>query len=154
MPAVNCTACRWHCTKYPDIDLCPQAFAEGRFPPGTAAKDFVRIDGASAAAGAAAGGWSEQEEVLLLEALELHGEDWTKIAAHVGTKSPVDCVLRFMQLPIEEDIVADLEAAGPEVRSLLFVCLAINLRAAACHGEFAGCRRGGVGSRVPALRSA
>lgn len=28
----------------PDVDLCPEAFAEGRFPPGCSGKDFIRID--------------------------------------------------------------------------------------------------------------
>lgn len=27
-----------------DVDLCPQAFAEGRFPAGCTAKDFIRVD--------------------------------------------------------------------------------------------------------------
>jgi hypothetical protein len=44
MPWVDCTALRYHCTKMPDVDLCPEAFAEGRFPPGCTAKDFIRIE--------------------------------------------------------------------------------------------------------------
>lgn len=44
MPQVDCTALRYHCTKYPDINLCPKAFAEGRFPAGCTAKDFVRLE--------------------------------------------------------------------------------------------------------------
>lgn len=51
MPWVDCTALRYHCTTIPDVDLCPQAFAEGRFPPGTSAKDFVRIDQSAAQVG-------------------------------------------------------------------------------------------------------
>lgn len=35
---------RYHCTKRADVDLCPAAFAEGRFPAGTCARDFVRIN--------------------------------------------------------------------------------------------------------------
>ena len=44
MPWVDCTACRFHCTRIPDVDLCPEAFSEGRFPPGCSGKDFVKID--------------------------------------------------------------------------------------------------------------
>ena len=47
LPWVDCTALRYHCTKHPDVDLCPAAFAEGRFPPGCSAKDFVRLDAAA-----------------------------------------------------------------------------------------------------------
>ena len=31
-------------------------------------------------------GWSEEEEKLFLEALDLHGRDWKAAAAHVGTR--------------------------------------------------------------------
>lgn len=48
MPWVDCTALRYHCTKLPDIDLCPEAFADGRFPPGCTARDFIRLTGARA----------------------------------------------------------------------------------------------------------
>jgi SWI/SNF related-matrix-associated actin-dependent regulator of chromatin subfamily C len=44
MPWMDCTQLRYHCTKMPDVDLCSQAFAEGRFPPGCTAKDFIRIE--------------------------------------------------------------------------------------------------------------
>lgn len=43
MPWVDCTALRYHCKLLPKVDLCPRAFAEGRFPGGTSAKDFVRL---------------------------------------------------------------------------------------------------------------
>ena len=72
MPDVDCTALRYHCTKYPDIDLCPAAFAAGRFPPGTAAKDFVRIAADTAAPDTS--GWSDHETLLLLEGMELYGD--------------------------------------------------------------------------------
>ena len=48
MPWVDCTALRYHCTKLPDVDLCPEAYAEGRFPPGCTARDFIKLDGARA----------------------------------------------------------------------------------------------------------
>jgi hypothetical protein len=42
----DCSAVRYRCTRRADVDLCPAAFAEGRFPAGTSARDFVRIDSA------------------------------------------------------------------------------------------------------------
>ena len=51
-----------------------------------------------------------QETLLLLEGLEMYSDKWTEVAEHVGTKSALDCVLHFLQLPIQEDFVADLEA--------------------------------------------
>lgn len=115
LPHVSCTRLRYHCTRHPDVDLCAQAYAEGRFPPGTSAKDFIRVEATSATADAT--GWSAQETLLLLEGMELHGEAWAKVAEHVGTKSKLDCVLRFAQLPIDEDLLNDLEVASQQVRS-------------------------------------
>jgi hypothetical protein len=69
MPWVDCTALRYHCTKLPGVDLCPQAYAEGRFPPTTAASDFVRLEGgadttAPDVSGHGAGKWTPQETLL------------------------------------------------------------------------------------------
>ena len=169
MPWVDCTALRYHCTKLPDVDLCPEAFADGRFPPGCTARDFVKIDGARtpqvsdlssrqimqrrvvsyirqglhscrplafrSSMGTAADSWhinfswsvysahtahyigslrvtclahcitaevqksyyvqespqdwSDQETLLLLEGMEMYGENWAEIAEHVGTRSQV-----------------------------------------------------------------
>ncbi|KAF5836213.1 hypothetical protein DUNSADRAFT_6279, partial [Dunaliella salina] len=44
MPWVDCTALRYHCIKHPEVNLCPEAFAQGLFPAGCSSKDFVRID--------------------------------------------------------------------------------------------------------------
>ncbi len=40
----DCSACRYHCIKMPDVDLSPTAYADGKFPPGCSSTDFVRID--------------------------------------------------------------------------------------------------------------
>ena len=105
---VKCTDLRYHCTKHADVHLGARAFAEGRFPPGTAAKDFVKVDRAAAAP--MDGGWSDQETLLLLEGLHTFGDKWDKIAELVGTKSRLDCVLRFASLNIEEEFTAHLAA--------------------------------------------
>jgi len=46
--------------------------------------------------------WTDQETLLLLEGLELFNDDWNSIADHVGTKTREQCVIHFLQLPIEE----------------------------------------------------
>jgi len=133
MPWVDCTSLRYHCTRHPDVDLCPEAFADGRFPPGCTGRDFVRLEGGapppgppgSAAAPAAAPlppgippaaagatDWSDQETLLLLEGVEVHGDDWAEVAEHVGTKSAAACLRRFLQLPLADAVAASLEAPG------------------------------------------
>lgn len=39
--------------------------------------------------------------------VEKHGEDWAAIAEFVGTKNPMQCCTRFLQMPIEEAILAE-----------------------------------------------
>lgn len=56
--------------------------------------------------------WSDQETLLLLEGLELHKDAWGDIAEHVGTKSQVQCILHFLQLPIEDEFLDELEDKG------------------------------------------
>ncbi|KAK9813885.1 hypothetical protein WJX73_003291 [Symbiochloris irregularis] len=102
MPWVDCTACRYHCTKVPDVDLCPQAFAEGRFPAGCSANDFIRVDQQGTQK---QGPWRDLEELLLLEGVQLFGDNWAKIASHVGTKSQVQCILHLLQMPIGDEVL-------------------------------------------------
>jgi len=49
--------------------------------------------------------WSDSETLRLLEALEMHDEDWTEIANYVGTRTREQCVLKFLQLEIEDKYI-------------------------------------------------
>lgn len=58
--------------------------------------------------------WTDQETLLLLEGLELYNEDWNQIADHVGTRTREQCVVRFLQLPIEDNYLEEKpEQLGP-----------------------------------------
>ncbi|KAA8904173.1 SWIRM domain-containing protein [Sphaerosporella brunnea] len=58
--------------------------------------------------------WTDQETLLLLEGLEMYNEDWNAIADHVGTRTREECVVRFLQLPIEENYLEEKpEQLGP-----------------------------------------
>jgi SWI/SNF related-matrix-associated actin-dependent regulator of chromatin subfamily C len=132
--AFACNACgadlsaasRYHCLKLPDYDLCAPHYAEGRFPGGTSSGDFVRMDPAASAGaplatadataaaaasmdGSSAARWSDQETLLLLEGLELFGDNWQEIANHVGTKSKPQCLAHFVALPIEDRFLDEME---------------------------------------------
>nr|XP_026497403.1 SWI/SNF complex subunit SMARCC2 [Vanessa tameamea] len=56
--------------------------------------------------------WTEQETLLLLEALELHRDDWNRVAAHVGSRTHDECILHFLRLPIEDPYLNDTSASG------------------------------------------
>jgi SWI/SNF related-matrix-associated actin-dependent regulator of chromatin subfamily C len=46
--------------------------------------------------------WSDQELLLLLEGLEMYKDDWNKVCEHVATRTQDECILKFLQLPIED----------------------------------------------------
>jgi hypothetical protein len=45
----------------------------------------------------------------------MHGDTWPKVADHVGTHTVLECITHFLQLPIEDDFLDELEkrAAQP-----------------------------------------
>ncbi|ROL45892.1 SWI/SNF complex subunit SMARCC1 [Anabarilius grahami] len=58
--------------------------------------------------------WTEQETLLLLEALEMYKDDWNKVSEHVGSRTQDDCILHFLRLPIEDPYLENSEASmGP-----------------------------------------
>ena len=120
---VDCTEMQYHCVTVPDHDLCPAAYRSGQFPPNVTAADFVLVRApASAAAPKLAdvivGGddetnaWSASESLLLLEALEEHGDNWEAVAEHVGTKSRLQCVTHFLRLPLQDEYIEQLDKKG------------------------------------------
>ncbi|KAG1681219.1 SWI/SNF complex subunit SMARCC2 [Nymphon striatum] len=61
--------------------------------------------------------WTEQETLMLLEALEMFKDDWNKVCEHVGSRTQDECILHFLRLPIEdpylEDSVSGEGSLGP-----------------------------------------
>uniref|UniRef100_A0AAY4A2Z4 SWI/SNF related, matrix associated, actin dependent regulator of chromatin, subfamily c, member 1a n=1 Tax=Denticeps clupeoides TaxID=299321 RepID=A0AAY4A2Z4_9TELE len=58
--------------------------------------------------------WTEQETLLLLEALEMYKDDWNKVSEHVGSRTQDECILHFLRLPIEDPYLESSEASlGP-----------------------------------------
>ena len=107
MPWIECTDTYYHCITQPDIDLCQQAYSEGRFPNGTSAKDYIKVN-ALASAKTDVNGWTDQETLLLLEAIEMYKDDWAEIAEHVATKSQLQCAMHWLTMSIEDDNIDDL----------------------------------------------
>ncbi|XP_061363567.1 SWI/SNF complex subunit SWI3D-like [Gastrolobium bilobum] len=102
--SADCSRKRYHCQKQADFDLCTDCFSNRRFGSGMSSLDFILMEPAEVA-GVSGGKWSDQETLLLLEALELYKENWNEIAEHVGTKSKAQCILHFVQMPIEDTFV-------------------------------------------------
>ncbi|CDK25575.1 unnamed protein product [Kuraishia capsulata CBS 1993] len=59
-------------------------------------------------------GWTEEDLKKLLEGVEEHKGDWNAISKHVGSHTPEQCILRFLQLPIEDSFLEEHpELLGP-----------------------------------------
>ncbi|NXQ55918.1 SMRC2 protein, partial [Anthoscopus minutus] len=68
----------------------------------------------SKAAASATREWTEQETLLLLEALEMYKDDWNKVSEHVGSRTQDECILHFLRLPIEDPYLENSDASlGP-----------------------------------------
>lgn len=93
-----------------DFDLCPDCYNAGKFGSDMMSTDFMRMD-VTEAADAKGEGWTDQETLLLLEALELYGDNWNEIAEHVATKSKSQCILHFIRLPIEDPFLDDTDTS-------------------------------------------
>ncbi|EAW11961.1 putative RSC complex subunit (RSC8) [Aspergillus clavatus NRRL 1] len=123
---IDCTRLRFHYAKSaptttnanaPDgkYDLCPNCFLQGRMPASHNASDFVKLeDNAYSIASDKDAPWSDSELVLLLEGLENFDDNWEQIAKHVGTRTKEECVMKFLQLEIEDKYIEDV----PDMRAV------------------------------------
>ncbi|KAG0485156.1 hypothetical protein HPP92_009235 [Vanilla planifolia] len=62
--------------------------------------DFILMESVEET-GVNGGSWTDQETLLLLDALELFGENWNEMAEHVATKTKAQCIMHFLQMPID-----------------------------------------------------
>lgn len=99
--------------KQADFDLCSDCYSGGKFDSGMTPADFILMEHAEVP-GASGGSWTDQETLLLLEALELYGENWHEIAEHVATKTRTQCILHFVQMPIEDSFLENEDDGGAD----------------------------------------
>ena len=111
---IDCTRLRYHFTRSAsaaaagtvpakvDYDLCPQCFLSARYGD-LSSLDFVKLEDPNyTAIPDRDAPWTDAELLLLLEALEIEDDDWNKIADHVKTRTREECVVKFLQLEIED----------------------------------------------------
>ena len=109
---VDCTKSRFHCSKNPSIDVCPNCYLEGRFSSQLYSGDFLRLqEPVEKEQGKEE--WTDQETLLLLEGIELFEEDWNRVSEHVGTRTRDECILQFLQLPIEDPYLGRIQDSHP-----------------------------------------
>ncbi|QSL66743.1 hypothetical protein MERGE_001129 [Pneumocystis wakefieldiae] len=109
---VECSKLFYHSLKTKKFELCPNCYSEGRFPASFFSGDFVKME--ETPVKGSKEDWSDQETLLLLEGLEMYDDDWNLVAEHVGTRTREQCVLRFLQLPIQDPYLeSKTEDLGP-----------------------------------------
>ncbi|KAB8337319.1 hypothetical protein FH972_021620 [Carpinus fangiana] len=90
-------------TKY---DVCTECYREGHFPSQSSKDDYVHVSNPSYRKFPDRDrAWSDIETLRLLEGLELFDEDWTQVAEHVGSRTREQCIIKFLQLEIEDKYV-------------------------------------------------
>jgi SWI/SNF related-matrix-associated actin-dependent regulator of chromatin subfamily C len=57
--------------------------------------------------------WTDQETLLLLEAIEMYDDDWNAIEEHVGSRTAQQCIRKFLELPIEDPYLQREGSMGP-----------------------------------------
>ncbi|XP_048226832.1 SWI/SNF complex subunit SWI3C [Ricinus communis] len=92
-----------------DILLCSDCFHEGRFVTSHSSLDFIKMDPTKDYGDLDGESWSDQETLLLLEAMEIYNDNWNEIAEHVGSKSKSQCILHFLRLPMEDGLLENIE---------------------------------------------
>ncbi len=84
-------------------NVCPNCFIELRLPANQDSSLFVKMENPSySTLSDRDTPWDDAEILLLLEGLEKFDDSWADIAEHVGTRTREECVLKFLQLEIED----------------------------------------------------
>jgi SWI/SNF related-matrix-associated actin-dependent regulator of chromatin subfamily C len=159
----DCTRERYHSVKTKNMDLCSLCYKEGRFPITNFRSDFIRYEPAAYKHGTEdETKWSDEETLLLLEAIELYDDDWNTIAEYVGTKTREQCIFYFLQLPIDEPYRSEIaeqegthsvlerkrtpfsQADNPVMSILTFLASAVDPQVASAAADAAiACQEGG-----------
>lgn len=98
-----------HFFEQDEVLLCMECFHEGRFFAGHSSLDFSRFDSSKENGVLVGENWSDQETLLLLEAMELYSENWNDIAEHVKTKSKAQCIIHFLRSPMDDSSMKNVE---------------------------------------------
>lgn len=103
--------CLWSCNVQHDMTLCARCFVRGNYRVGMSSTDFKRVE----ISDEGKTDWSDKDTLQLLEGIMHYGDDWKKIAEHVGGRSVKECVARFIKLPFAEQFGGPPDSGGPDV---------------------------------------
>ncbi|KAM1005142.1 hypothetical protein ACFX2C_005260 [Malus domestica] len=106
----TCNGCKSVCSiacfvsEKNDMTLCARCYVRSNYQIGISSYDFRRVE-INEEMGS---GWADKDTLHLLEALMHYGDDWRKVAQHVG-RSEKECVAHFLMIPFGEEFTGDLD---------------------------------------------
>lgn len=128
---IDCTRSRFHYAKTdaannntkPDelkYDMCPNCYFQSRMPSTHRSSDFVKMeDPTHNTIPDKDAPWTDTEVLLLLEGLETFDSDWSAVSKHVGTRTREECVMKFLQLDIQDQYLDEgLQNGSTSLRTL------------------------------------
>ncbi|KAF7722166.1 hypothetical protein EC973_003644 [Apophysomyces ossiformis] len=92
----TCTDTRYSSNRSNNVYLCNQCYFAGKFPEDHTKSDFVLCGEDT---------WTEEEDALLSQGLEMYKDDWNKIVDHIGSRTHEECILHFLSLPTRDPSV-------------------------------------------------
>ncbi|OHT17557.1 Myb-like DNA-binding domain containing protein [Tritrichomonas foetus] len=104
----NCDSCQKELS-YPffasfKYNICKKCYHKGKLPPSTNSLEFFVVENPSKISGS----WSIKETNKLLSIIEDIGDNWEEIARQMKTRSPSECLIHFLRLPMyDQYYIAD-----------------------------------------------
>lgn len=84
-------------------DICYNCLAAGRLPPRSTTLDFVKVEDPEGGVG-----WTLEETNKLITLVADRGDCWAEIAAEMKTRTPAECILHFLRIPMfDQYYIAD-----------------------------------------------
>ncbi|PQM34846.1 SWI/SNF complex subunit SWI3B [Prunus yedoensis var. nudiflora] len=90
-----------------DMTLCARCYVRGNYQMGVTSSDFRRVEINEEMRS----DWAYKDTLHLLEALMHYGDDWRKVAQHVG-RSEKECITHFIKIPFGEEFIADFDSGN------------------------------------------
>lgn len=105
LPTCSCCGNKVHYPFYasPEYQVCEECYSHGKLPNYKTTRDFFVINKATDSDGS----WTLSETNKLLSFIEEYGDDWQTVSAQMKNRSPSECLLHFVRLPIIDQYYCD-----------------------------------------------
>ncbi|PVH99709.1 SWIRM-domain-containing protein [Periconia macrospinosa] len=105
------------------VEICPRCMVDYHYSKSLLPEHFTRVEQKNYPTSLDSDEeWTDEEVLRLLEGLEVHDDDWNAVANVVETKTREQCVMKFLQLEIEDKYLeADVPQSDNATPSIKFL---------------------------------